>query len=99
MSMTVDQEHHLAHVKRWIIERIDPKYRKGQAEHGGDLWTKPTLPMMIEETTDFVVYIETLEQQLQEIHDDLQNALASKDWNAVAEALTKITGQLRPPVD
>jgi hypothetical protein len=97
--MTDEQESHLAQVKRWIIERIDPKYRKGQAEHGGDLWTKPTLPMVIEETTDFVVYIQTLQKQLEEIHDELQNALSSKDWNGVAEALSKITGQLRPPVD
>ena len=96
--MTGEQEQHLQDVKTFIAERMDAKYRAGQKEHGGNLWTKPTLPMLLEEVTDLVVYAQTLDRQTREAHDKLQDALVTQDWGAVASALALLSGQLRPPV-
>lgn len=63
--MTEEQEAHLQRVKDWICARIDAKYRKGQAEHGGDLWKKKRVfEFLLDEVTDFVVYAETHQEQL-----------------------------------
>jgi hypothetical protein len=97
--MTQKQEEHLQDVKTFITERMDAKYRAGQKEHGGDLWTKPTLPMLLEEVTDMVVYAQTLDLQTRAVRDLLQDALATQDWSAVATALAMLTGQVRPPVE
>lgn len=43
------------------------KYNKGQAEHGGKLWTKKGLiDMAIDEAIDQVVYLLTLKAQIEE---------------------------------
>ena len=66
--MTPEQERHLAAVKARIADGIDEKYRKGQAEHGGNLWRKPgVFPMLTDEVRDFVVYADTLEHQLRAV--------------------------------
>jgi len=62
--MTLDQENHLSEVKREFLKAVDEKYRKGQAEHGGDLWKKPgVLEMLMDECVDFWVYAYVLKQQ------------------------------------
>lgn len=46
-------------------EQFRAKYRKGQAEHGGNLWEKPGLiDFAIEEAIDNVAYLFSLKQQL-----------------------------------
>jgi len=62
--MTEEQELHLQAIKSRICQRIDAKYRKGQAEHGGNLWRKPVMQCLQEEVQDFVVYAHTLEDQI-----------------------------------
>ena len=63
-KMTQEQEEHLAQVKRGFLAAVDEKYRKGQAEHGGDLWKKPgVLEMLMDECVDFYVYAFVLKQQ------------------------------------
>lgn len=63
-SMSADQEAHLERVKRRVCERIDQKYRRGQKEHGGDLWRKNgIIEMLLDEVADSVVYGETLKEQ------------------------------------
>ena len=43
---------------------VDHKYRKGQAEHGGQLWLNPSLlDNAIDEAIDQVVYLLTLKEQ------------------------------------
>lgn len=66
--MNHEQEAHLSGIKTRLCAGLDDKYRKGQKEHGGDLWKKPGLfPMLKDETKDFVVYADTLEQQLRDV--------------------------------
>lgn len=62
--MTKEQERHLDDIKYEFIKQVDIKYRKGQIEHGGDLWKKPgVLEMLMDECVDFFVYAYVLKQQ------------------------------------
>jgi len=46
----------------------DTKYRKGQKEHGGDLWKKKhIIDMAIEEAIDQVGYLITLREQIKDL--------------------------------
>ncbi len=62
--MTTEQEAHLDEIKYAFVKAVDAKYRKGQEEHGGNLWKKPgVLEMLMEECVDFWVYAYVLKQQ------------------------------------
>lgn len=57
---------HANQLAKDAAKRILIKYRAGQKEHGGQLWTKAgLLDMAIEEAIDQVVYLLTLKQQLE----------------------------------
>lgn len=59
--MTPECETHLEGIKARVLQDIDAKYRRGQVEHGGNLWLKPGLiDMAIEEVLDLAVYLYTL---------------------------------------
>lgn len=65
-GMTDEQEAHLARIKARFLRDVDAKYRKGQAEHGGDLLEKPRLiDMALEEVLDLAVYLYTLKEVLE----------------------------------
>lgn len=62
--MTDEQEAHLQRIKDDFLRDVDAKYRKGQAEHGGDLWKKPgVLEMAMDECVDHYVYCHVLKEQ------------------------------------
>jgi len=62
--MTPEQEEHLEDIKIDFLQQVDAKYRKGQIEHGGNLWKKPgVLEMLMDECVDFFVYAYVLKQQ------------------------------------
>lgn len=64
LEMTPEQENHLQSIKDEFVSLVDAKYRKGQAEHGGDLMEKDgILDMAIEEAIDLVVYLLTLKHK------------------------------------
>jgi hypothetical protein len=61
--MTPKHEVHLAAIKAEAQLRMDAKYRKGQAEHGGALWKFTPLALVEEalnEAYDQVIYLESL---------------------------------------
>ncbi len=63
VAMTHAQESHLRAVKDEFTALVDAKYRKGQQEHGGDLFRRSCeelLDMAIDEAVDQVVYLLTL---------------------------------------
>lgn len=65
--MTPDQENHLRNIKSDFINLVDIKYRKGQKEHGGDLFAKTPLELIdyaIDEVLDQVVYLLTLKEKI-----------------------------------
>lgn len=65
--MTDAQELHLAEIKTRFCTYVDQKYRKGQAEHGGNLWensAEQILNFAIEEAIDQVTYLLTLRDKM-----------------------------------
>jgi hypothetical protein len=61
--MTPQQEKHLRKIKERFSTLVDDKYRKGQKEHGGDLFEKNKIFLVdcaIDEAIDQVVYLLTL---------------------------------------
>ena len=65
--MTHDQEAHLASIKKRAAEMIEEKYRRGQQEHGGDLWLVPVAILIdnaIEEAIDQLAYLLTIKDSL-----------------------------------
>ena len=65
--MTMGQELHLERVKERGVALLDAKYRAGQREHGGNLWQKPMVQNIMEESLDLLVYTLTLEQQMEDM--------------------------------
>jgi phage terminase large subunit GpA-like protein len=65
--MTKPQELHLERIKERGLALLDAKYRAGQREHGGNLWQKPMVRNIMEESLDLLVYTLTLEQQMEEM--------------------------------
>ena len=65
--MTPEQESHLISLKVKFINLVDDKYRKGQAEHGGNLFDLTSIQLLdaaIDEAVDQVVYLLTLRDKL-----------------------------------
>jgi hypothetical protein len=65
--MTEKQEKHLQEIKDNFSNLCDTKYRKGQAEHGGNLFDMSPMQLLdnaIDEAIDQVVYLLTIKQKL-----------------------------------
>jgi hypothetical protein len=68
-GLSPKQEAHLEFLKRRFADIVDPKYRKGAKEHGGNLWqmgNEKLLDCAIDEAIDQLVYLLTLKVQLYE---------------------------------
>ena len=67
--MTDEQEKHLLYIKQSLNTMVDSKYRKGQEEHGGNLFDmniEKLLDNAIFEAIDQVVYLLTMRRQMEE---------------------------------
>lgn len=65
--MTPEQEQNLLEIKELFSSLVDHKYRNGQREHGGNLWTKKGLiDMAIDEAIDQVTYLICLKRQIEQ---------------------------------
>ena len=68
---TLDHEAHLQRLLAWVATHVDRKYRRGQAEHGGQLWEKPGLLAELHaETFDLLAYGQTLDEHAGQIFQD-----------------------------
>ena len=67
--MTDQQEKHLLSLHLAFADALVDKYRAGQAEHGGDLWTKPQADNIVDEAVDLVAYSLTMREQLREMRE------------------------------
>lgn len=88
--MTPEQEKHLEDIKQEICRRIDAKYRRGQKEHGGNLWERAVFPDMADEVTDFNTYFVTLQTQLRQMHAlvcSIKESLANGEWAKAQDML------------
>ncbi len=65
--MTTKQESHLARLKQFYDSRLDFKYRKGQREHGGDMFELSAVDLLneaIDENIDQFVYLVSARDRL-----------------------------------
>lgn len=80
--MTPEQEKHLGYILSEFEFRADTKYRKGQLEHGGNLFDMTTLDLLehaIEEAIDQFVYLMSLRLKLLNIASRMENDIVQKD--------------------
>lgn len=71
--MTRNHEAHLDKLKKACLTLMDSKYRKGQKEHGGDLWRMPLEDLLdnaILEAVDQVVYLLTARERLNDMRNE-----------------------------
>ena len=90
--MKKDQEEHLKEVIKDFAEPVSKKYRRGQQEHGGNIWQKPTLPLMAEEVIDFWVYFHVHRKHIEAAKTILLASLKKwqeTDIQAIREQVTK----------
>lgn len=97
--MNHEREVHLHTIQEQFCQEVSDKYRKGQNEHGGNLWEKDNLAALGEEAIDFVVYFYTIRANIQHIKDvvyllDRQLAIDKPDMaivRAYSKRLKKLT--------
>ena len=66
-----EHEAHLERLKAWVCTRVDQKYRRGQAEHGGKLWEAPGLLRELHaETFDLLAYGQALDEHAARIFQE-----------------------------
>ena len=67
LLMSPEQEAHLAQIKEAFAHHVEWKYRRGQAEHCGDLFAHQELAlidMALDEIVDQYVYLQALRNRL-----------------------------------
>ena len=65
-------EAHLQRLLAWVCMHVDRKYRRGQAEHGGNLWEAPGLLTELHaETFDLLAYGQALDEHAARIFQDV----------------------------
>lgn len=77
--MTPEQEQHLEEIHIEATQDIDSKYRKGQQEHGGDIWNKGLVSLIAKEirheAIDLMVYTHDLTNGLMEIQEHVEDLI------------------------
>lgn len=67
--MTREQEAHLKLIKTQFVMDVDTKYRKGAAEHGGNLFDISDIKLVneaMQEAVDQYVYLYTLRDKIRD---------------------------------
>lgn len=67
MKLTSDQEQHLWDIIDAFANAVEPKYKAGAGEHGGNLWDQTNLELIdnaLLEAVDQFTYLYTLRQKL-----------------------------------
>lgn len=73
--MHTTPEDHKAAIIAWFSKAFIKKYDIGQIEHTGRLWRKNTQAMLEEEVIDFISYVFTRREQIDEATLLLEKAL------------------------
>ena len=88
--MKPEHEAHLQRLLEWVSTRVGEKYRRGQAEHGGQLWEAPGLLKELHaETFDLLAYGQALEENAASIFEDYDTGQVTAD-----EALERVRAVL-----
>ena len=68
-------EDHITAIISWFSKAFTAKYSAGQIEHTGRLWKKNTQDMLEEEALDFISYVFTRREQVNDATKILERAL------------------------
>lgn len=94
MGLTKKQAQHLHTIGASFMRRMDAKYKKGQKEHGGNIWEKAGMLANAEdEVNDLVVYLHTLREQLEEAYALLKRETYPQAIAKAREIIEKIIGK------
>lgn len=66
--MTAAQERHLESIQFYFSKAVGSKYRKGQEEHGGNLFDMSVLQLIdaaLDEAIDQITYLKTLRDKIE----------------------------------
>lgn len=77
--MTPEQQNHIQKIITDFDIAAYHKYLAGQQEHGGDLWKKAVWKQTMPEALDFVIYLATLNQQIETLLHAANKALIALD--------------------
>jgi hypothetical protein len=88
--MTPDETAHMKMCVSEFSELMAAKYRKGQREHGGNLWLKPQTSNIVEEVVDLAHYVMTLRQQNEILRHLVEAALKTSDVECKDAALERV---------
>jgi hypothetical protein len=69
------QESHLQSILDKVRSGIDFKYRKGQQEHGGNLWDRDVIQDAIDESIDQITYAYTIDYKRRQAISLIENAI------------------------
>ena len=100
-KMTKEREEHLAKIKADVSRRIDIKYRKGQAEHGGNVWERNPLHELDGKITDLNVYFCDLKKRDARINwlcTCIRAGLSAGDTKAAQEYTDEIYNLTYPKI-
>ena len=84
--MTPEQEQHLAAIQAAFKEQCEAKYRKGQQEHGGNLWERRTVNDLEPEIVDAWTYMQCIKADFRRINQFAVLAQMAIDSGDLASA-------------
>jgi hypothetical protein len=80
---------HARDIANWVSSELFQKYRRGQAEHGGNVYNKPVSLHLTEELLDALVYLAVLHEQMEMILEIATHA-GDAEGDVQAKALKAI---------
>ncbi len=91
--MTKKQESHLADIQNRLVQDLDTKYRKGQAEHGGNLWDRNVSHDILAEAIDLITYAYTNDFKRRQAISSIQSFLSTKNEDHLQQAIEWLTNK------
>jgi hypothetical protein len=82
--MISDPKKQIVDINKTFAKELTVKYDKGQREHGGNFYAKPTVSNIREEVVDLVAYTHVLEKHKDKVVQDLCEL-----WDKLKEAKCK----------
>lgn len=99
-SLDYDPKEQAIEIQKLASAQIDTKFAKGQQEHGGNFFTKPTVKNIREEVLDLVAYTHVVELHQKQLLEKVEGIIAfiySNDCNLadVVSQLEKLKDQIK----
>ncbi len=91
--MNEAQEAHLANIHNNLFQDLDIKYRKGQREHGGNLWDRDVLKDIVDESLDLITYAYTADFKRRQALSCIESFLSDRNESNLQQAIEWLTNK------